>query len=109
VFLVALDGEQEWYRYHQLFADLLRARLAQSEPDLLPVLWRRAADWCAGQGLVEEAVRYALRAGDQHRAAELVLGHGPPALRRGGVATARAWLSLLPDELRPPNCNHERE
>lgn len=99
VFLVALDGEQEWYRYHQLFADLLRARLAQSEPDLQPVLWRRAADWCAGQGLVEEAVRYALRAGDQHRAADLVLGHGPPALRRGGVATARAWLSLLPDEV----------
>ncbi len=72
MFVVPLDDDRRWYRYHPLFADLLRSRLEQVEPDLLPVLHQRAGEWHERVGLLAEAVNHALRAGDTQRVAYLV-------------------------------------
>lgn len=72
LFLVPLDDERRWFRYHHLFADLLRARLRRLRPDLLPVLFRRASEWHEAAGHPLPAVTYALAGGEHERAARLV-------------------------------------
>ena len=72
LFLIPLDDRRERYRYHQLFADLLRSQLAQREPALVPKLHRRAYEWLAEEGDTDAAVRHALAAGEVDRAAALV-------------------------------------
>ncbi|MCC6628058.1 MAG: hypothetical protein IT340_11725 [Chloroflexi bacterium] len=89
LFLIPLDGERRWYRYHHLFGALLRARLQADRPDLVPILLRCAAAWCERHALVDEALGYALAAGDE--------AHTPPALGRVDLLSARAWLSRLPE------------
>jgi len=74
LFLIPLDDRREWYRYHQLFADLLRAQLAQREPGLVPKLHKRAYEWLADEGGTDAAVRHALSAGEVDAAAGLVAG-----------------------------------
>lgn len=74
VFVVPLDDERRWYRYHHLFADLLRARLQQTTPDLVPQLYARASQWCEHEGLVADSVTYSLMAHDFDRAALLAEG-----------------------------------
>ena len=69
LFLVPLDNERRWYRYHHLFADLLRQRLAQEQPDLGTPLHQRASDWYAANGRSNDAIRHALAANDFERAA----------------------------------------
>ena len=107
LFLVPLDDERQWYRYHHLFADVLRQRLQHRRPDLVPELHRRASAWYERHGLMYEAVHHALAAADFERAAHLVEQIGGPILRRGEVATLEGWLVALPDALvrtRPPLC-----
>jgi LuxR family maltose regulon positive regulatory protein len=104
LFLIPLDEVRGWYRYHQLFADLLRVRLGQERPERLPVLHRAAAGWCEERGLVDDAIRHALAAGDATWAARLVERHIGPMLGHG--ETTR-WLAALPAELvrsRPRLC-----
>jgi LuxR family maltose regulon positive regulatory protein len=72
LFLIPLDDRRERYRYHQLFADLLRAQLAQRDPDLVPKLHRRAYEWLAVAGETDAAVRHALAADAVDEAAGLV-------------------------------------
>ena len=72
LFVVPLDDDRRWYRYHHLFADLLQARLHQSGPDPVARLLSRAAEWCERDGQVAEAVGYALAAKDYGRAAGLI-------------------------------------
>jgi LuxR family transcriptional regulator, maltose regulon positive regulatory protein len=97
LFLVPLDEERRWWRLHHLFADLLRARMLQLQPDLVPELHRRAAGWCEQHGLVDEAIRHAVAAGDTPWAARLVEQHMGETLRRGEGKLVR-WLALLPDD-----------
>jgi LuxR family maltose regulon positive regulatory protein len=98
LFLVPLDQERRWYRYHQLFADLLRARLRQQAPDRERELHRRAAVWCERHGLIDDAVRHALGAGDGEGSARLVERHVEELLiGRGERATMDRWLSTLPE------------
>jgi LuxR family maltose regulon positive regulatory protein len=99
LFLVALDDHRHWYRYHHLFAQLLRLELAGREADLIPLLHRRAAAWHQDNGDVEAAVRHASAAGDYQRATDLVTHHWVPFTRRGRVATVERWLDGLPDEV----------
>jgi LuxR family transcriptional regulator, maltose regulon positive regulatory protein len=99
LFVVPLDEERRWYRYHHLFADLLRARLHPADPDRVPGLHRRAADWAEEHGLIEDAARHALAAGDDVWAARLVERSVDEVLRRGEGATLRRWLSMLPRQL----------
>jgi len=61
LFLIPLDSERRWYRYHHLFVDLLRQRLHQTQPERLPILHRRASEWYEQKGFVDEAIDHALR------------------------------------------------
>jgi LuxR family transcriptional regulator, maltose regulon positive regulatory protein len=96
LFMVPLDDERRWWRYHHLFAGLLRARLAHEQPERVPELHRRAAAWHEEHGSADEAVRHALGAGEPDWAARLVERHVEGLLQRSEGATVRRWLSALP-------------
>ena len=98
VLLVPLDARGEWYRYHHLFRDMLLAELRRQEPELIPVLRRRAAGWCARNDLPEEAVEYTIAAGDVDMAAAgLPEEWGVRAYRQGKTAAVQRWLRWLQD------------
>jgi LuxR family maltose regulon positive regulatory protein len=88
-----------WWRYHQLFADLLQARLRQEQPERPPQLHRAAAAWCEAHWLADEAFRHALAAGDTAWAARLVERHADEILLRSEGTTLQRWLAALPEEL----------
>jgi LuxR family transcriptional regulator, maltose regulon positive regulatory protein len=103
LFIVPLDNERRWYRYHQLFADLLRQRLNQittsstgDERDGVAELHMRASQWFEDNGLEIEAFHHAVAANDVERAARLVEGKGMPLQFRGAVAPVLNWLGSLP-------------
>jgi LuxR family transcriptional regulator, maltose regulon positive regulatory protein len=98
LFLVPLDEVRGWWRYHHLFADLLRARLHAEQPGRVQTLHRAAASWCDEHDLADDAVRHALAAGDTSWAARLVERHVERLLGRSEGATLRRWLSALPAE-----------
>jgi ATP/maltotriose-dependent transcriptional regulator MalT len=98
LFLVPLDQVRGWWRYHHLFADLLRARLHAEQPGRVRVLHRAAAAWCEEHDLADDAVRHALAAGDAAWAARLAERHVEELLGRGEGVTLRRWLSALPAE-----------
>jgi LuxR family maltose regulon positive regulatory protein len=108
LFIIPLDDERQWYRYHQLFAEMLRHRLEQTQPALVPELHHSASVWFEQNGFVGEAIRHALAGGDFERAADLVeLNAITIYWRRGEIATMMGWLEALPDELvyrRPQLC-----
>ena len=93
--LVTLDRHGEAYRYHHLFGEMLMGELQRREPEMLPVLRRRAAAWCAENNLPEEALRYSMAAGDVGTAARLVAGLTLPAYRQGRVTTVQGWFRWL--------------
>jgi len=95
--LVPLDRRGEWYRYHHLFRDMLLAELHRLEPGLTPALQGRAARWCLDNGLPEEALEYAMAAGDVDTVAGLAAIFGVPAYRGGRVATVQRWFGWLED------------
>jgi LuxR family transcriptional regulator, maltose regulon positive regulatory protein len=96
LFLQPLDDERRWWRYHTLFADLLRARLQQQQPERVPELHRAAAGWFEANGLAEEAVRHALAAGEVARVARLIERHFPALLWVSRDSTLNQWLAELP-------------
>ena len=96
--LVPVDAHGEWYRYHQLFRDMLLAELRRREPELIQVLRRRAAGWCLGNGLPEEALEYSIAVGDVDMAAALVGKLGARAYGQGRVAAVQRWLRWLEDQ-----------
>ena len=98
LFLVPLDEVRGWWRYHHLFADLLRARLEQEQSGRVQELHRAAAAWSDEHDLADDAVRHALAAGDAAWAARLVERHVERLLRRSEGATLHRWLSALPVE-----------
>ncbi len=99
LFLVPLDEVRGWWRYHHLFADLLRARLQQERPARMAELHRNAAGWCERNGLIDDAVQHALDAGDAAWAARLIEQHVDERLLRSERATIERWLGALPDDL----------
>jgi LuxR family transcriptional regulator, maltose regulon positive regulatory protein len=96
LFLVPLDEVRGWWRYHHLFADLLRARLQAEQPGRAMALHRAAAAWSEEHDLADDAVRHALGAGDTEWAARLVERHVETLLGRSEGVTLRRWLSALP-------------
>ena len=99
LFLVPLDDRRRWYRYHQLFADVLHARLRDEQPDEVLDLHRRASTWHEQNDEPSEAIRHALAAGEFGRAAALVELEIPAMLRSRQEAAVLGWLELLPDEV----------
>jgi LuxR family transcriptional regulator, maltose regulon positive regulatory protein len=98
LFVVPLDEVRGWWRYHHLFADLLRARLEAEQPGRAVALHRAAAAWHEEHGLADDAVRHALAAGDLEWAARLVERHVEELLGRSEGVTLRRWLAALPAE-----------
>src|SRR5215471_9071836 len=93
LFLVPLDGQREWYRYHQLFAEMLRVRLRLVDRDTIPALHRRASLWCEQAGFTSEAVHHALAAEDWERAAEIMEQVAPTTLlAQGELSAFLRWL-----------------
>ena len=100
LFLVPLDEVRGWWRYHHLFADLLRARLEQEQPGRVPVLHRNAATWYEQRGLADDAIRHAVVAGEMTWAARLIERHYDAVFfLRGEAATIHRWLAALPEDL----------
>lgn len=95
LFIIPLDSERRWYRYHHLFADVLNRLLEQAYPQMLPDLHRRAARWYEENGFIFDAIRHTLLAGDQERAAHLVDQHGCQLLMRGEVVNLLHWIEAV--------------
>jgi LuxR family maltose regulon positive regulatory protein len=98
LFLVPLDDERIWYRYHQLFADLLRARLKERYPELIPQLHLRASRWFEKNGYIVEAIQHSLSTKDFDRSAGLILQYGPDTWSQNEPAIIRL-AGQLPAEL----------
>ncbi|HYD10873.1 MAG TPA: hypothetical protein VEA78_12300, partial [Acidimicrobiales bacterium] len=99
VFVVPLDDTRRWFRYHHLFADALRVRLADREPARVRELHATASRWFAAGGLLREAVAHAAASGDQDHTAELVELGVADLRRRRDNRTIREWIGTLPDDL----------
>jgi LuxR family maltose regulon positive regulatory protein len=97
-FVVPIDDHREWYRYHQLFRDLLRAELGRRHPELLAVYMRRAARWCEQHEAPGEAFRYAYEGGDLALAGRIALAHRDEFARRGQSESVRLWIERCTDE-----------
>lgn len=98
LFLIPLDGERQWYRYHHLFAEVLRDRLMTGVPaDQVAMLHRRASAWFAAYGLLPLAVGHALEAGAVDDVVAIIEPVGLAMATRVGEATLRGWLPAIPD------------
>lgn len=96
--LLPLDDERRWFRYHALFAAILRGRLRAELPDTVPILEARASRWFEAHELADEAIAHALAAGDVDRAGRLVADASLRWLNGGELATVRGWLDALGPE-----------
>jgi LuxR family maltose regulon positive regulatory protein len=99
LFLVPLDDRRQWYRYHQLFADVLQAHLLDERSGDVPELHRRASLWYQQNDDAAEAIRHAFAAGDLERAAGLIELAIPAMRRTRQEAALRVWQKMLPDDL----------
>ncbi len=105
--LVPLDRNDHAYRYHPLFAEMLKAELRHREPESEPPLHRRASAWYADSLDFSHAIEHSIAAKDVERAAELICESVPDYLSRGGLATIRSWLHRFSDKqiaTSPPLC-----
>ncbi|MEV4512643.1 LuxR C-terminal-related transcriptional regulator [Dactylosporangium sp. NPDC049525] len=97
LFLIALDNQRLWYRYHPLLRDVLIRGLEQTEPELIPVLHRRAAAWHQDHGLPIDAVRHALAAGDAGTISDLITANYGHVANHGQLATVLGWFDAVGD------------
>ena len=98
LFIVPLDGQHDWYRYHVLFADLLRKRLQEQGQEKVRELHRRASRWFEQHGPIDLAIEHAIAGEDGERAARLIEGVSEGMLMRGQASTLLRWLETLPQE-----------
>jgi len=98
LFVVPIGEQGEWYRYHQLFCDLLLYELRSARPELVPVLHSRASVWLEDAGFFESAVRHAIAAEDNERVGILIARHWFEYVLSGQTATVEWGLDALPDD-----------
>ena len=99
LFLIPLDDERRWFRYHHLFAELLDVRLQQQEPGLKAVLHQRAANWYAQNSYPVEAIKHALEAGDFSLAADIIENYSMTLMGRNEIVTTLDWFQSLPSRI----------
>lgn len=99
LFVISLDDERQWYRYHHLFADVLQRRLQQAQPALMADLHQRASAWYEQHNFAHEAVQHALAARDFEHAARLIERYAMAVFRQGQTALLVEWINALPDAL----------
>jgi LuxR family maltose regulon positive regulatory protein len=97
LFVVSLDEQDEWYRYHHLFSELLLYELRSTRPDLVPTLRQRASEWLEGEGYVDGAIRQATEAADYERVGLLIARHWYGYAVTGHASTVERWLDSLPE------------
>lgn len=95
LFVIPLDTERRWYRYHHLFKEVLSRRLEVLEPGQIPILHRRASEWFEQHGFIHEAIFHAVKAGDPDCVVRLVEQHGCALLMGGELVTLANWLSAI--------------
>jgi LuxR family maltose regulon positive regulatory protein len=101
IFVIPLDDEGHWFRYHRLFADLLQARLRQTfSSEAIATLHTRASRWYEAAGMVNEAIQHALSAADYATVVRLLESHAVEMLMQGYAKTVESWLTAIPPELR---------
>jgi LuxR family transcriptional regulator, maltose regulon positive regulatory protein len=96
LFIVPLDDERKWFRYHHLFADLLRSRLIRHDRDMLPTLHARAADWFEQNGFTAEAIAHVIQNEDYERAAVLIEQGARQTMLHGRITTILQWIQAIP-------------
>ncbi len=104
LFIMPLDDQQEWYRYHRLFADLLRKRLGLANPRLAPKIYARASQWFERNGNLSEAIELSFSSGDFERAGYLIEQAAEPIIRRSETGLFLSWAKKLPEaviQIRP--------
>jgi LuxR family maltose regulon positive regulatory protein len=99
LFIVPLDDERVWYRYHHLFADLLCTRLQHSSPELIPILHSRAAAWFEKKGWIDESINHSMIAKDWENASRLISDHILVKLVNGQMTTIMGWIDELPQNV----------
>ena len=99
LFLIPLDDERRWFRYHHLFGGLLRHELARTAPEQPSALHKRAAEWYEGNDDAAEAIGHAIASGDDSLSGRLVSAHWRQHFNAGQLETVRRWLDALPAEL----------
>jgi LuxR family transcriptional regulator, maltose regulon positive regulatory protein len=99
LFLVPLDEHREWFRYHHLFGELLRDELRRQSSDSEPELHRRAYEWFASAGFLDEAIQHAIAGGHLETAATLVATQWPAYVKTGRLATLTGWLEAFPRDV----------
>ena len=97
LFLIRLDNRGEWFRYHHLFADLLRLKLKQKQPGALRELQIKASEWCEKHNFTDEAIQYAIAAQDWDRALNLIEPIAFQVLSVGGFDRIKYWVELIPE------------
>jgi LuxR family maltose regulon positive regulatory protein len=99
LFLVSLDEERTWYRYHALFAELLKNQLSQAEPERVDDLHKLAADWYQKNGFVRRAIEHAFQVSSGSKVSKLIEQYALPMIYRGEVSTVLGWFERLPESL----------
>jgi LuxR family maltose regulon positive regulatory protein len=102
LFIIPLDDERQWFRYHSLYADLLMDRLKYLHPDRVSTLHRKAGRWYEAHGHLDEAVGHILESGDYERAAKLLARNAIEMVFRGNLLNLTRWFDMLPEESRKP-------
>ena len=97
LFVTPQDEERRWYRYHHLFAELLRNQLTRSQPELIPELHLRASQWFEKNGDIQAAVEHAMQSSVLSRTAQLIEQHALPMIYQGQVAMVVGWFDRLPE------------
>ncbi len=99
LFVVALDDQGDWYRYHRLFRDFLQMRLNKTQPERIPLLHRAACEWLAGKNLLREAAMHAFQTQDWEVAAAFVEQHSFTLIVHSEISTIYEWCSAFPEEV----------
>ena len=99
LFVIPLDEERQWYRYHHLFGDLLRRRLRRTRPEDLPILHKKASGWFKNQGLDQEAIKHSLAGKNYQHAAKLIEAIAFDMIQQGKHTTIVGWLNAFPEEI----------
>ncbi len=99
LFVVPLDDKRQWYRYHHLFADVLRVHSMEEQSDRVPILHQRAAAWFEERGMAAEAIEQARAAGDHETVARLLSANFEEFQRIGQYASISSWSASLPEEM----------
>jgi LuxR family maltose regulon positive regulatory protein len=99
LFLIPLDDERRWYRYHHLFASLLSNRLTQQHPDLIPTLHGRASKWYETEGLIAKAIEHGLQSSDMQHVGQLIANNALAIMEHSELAVLKRLLETMPDPI----------